>query len=305
MNKTLVIVTGPTAVGKTSFAIALAIHFKTEIISADSRQFFKEMSIGTAKPNSRELAEVKHHFVGHKSITENYDAAQFEKDSLALLNELFKKHDVVILCGGSGLYIDAVCKGFDEMPEIDAKYREEVKTIYEKEGIAKIQSLLKEKDAEYYESVDINNPQRIMRALEVVMATGKPFSSFRKKTVQKRPFSMVKLALNIDRDQLYFKIDSRVDTMISQGLLKEVESLYSFKNHNSMKTVGYSEIIDFIDGKQDFERAVELIKQNSRRYAKRQLTWLRRDEDYHWIHPSEIEKAITIIESSLKEKRIE
>lgn len=297
--KLLVVVAGPTAIGKTAFAIALAQHFHTVILSADSRQVFKEMSIGTAKPDAAQLSAITHYFINHVSIHEPYNAGQYEAEAIVLLNTLFSEKDIVILCGGSGLYIDAVCKGFDEVPKADEATRQYLSALYEKEGIEGLQKLLLEKDAEYYSIVDKNNPQRILRALEVCITTGKPYSSFRKATVKNRPFNMLKIALNAEREMLYQQINERVDSMMAQGLEAEAKSLYTYKENNALQTVGYEELFLYFDGKISMQEAVDLIKQHTRNYAKRQLTWFRKDKNYHWLQPHELKKAIALIEEQL------
>lgn len=283
LNNTLIVVAGPTAVGKTAAAIRLAQHYNTAIISADSRQFFKEMSIGTAKPDANELATAKHYFVDSHSITEDFSVGDFEREALQLLDELFKTHDVVILAGGSGLYINAVCHGFDDLPKPAEGVRERLNDELENNGIEFLQEKLKAADPEYYAQVDLNNPRRLVRALEVFETTGKPFSSYRVSAQNQRPFNIIKIALNMPREQLYERINRRVDIMIKQGLIEEVRSLLPFRHLNALNTVGYSEIFDYLDGKTDRDTAVSLIKQNTRRFAKRQLTWFGRDKEMTWV----------------------
>jgi tRNA dimethylallyltransferase len=285
--KTLIVVAGPTAVGKTAAAIELAKHFNTVVVSADSRQFFREMSIGTAKPNDEELSQATHYFINSHSITEPFSVGDFEKQGLALLDELFKTHDHVILAGGSGLYIKAICEGFDDLPTADPAIREKLNQELEEKGIAYLQEELKRVDPPYYDEVDLGNPQRIIRALEVFESSGKPISSYRQAIVNKRPFNIVKLALNMPREVLYNRINLRVDVMMQQGLLAEVEALTPHRRLNALNTVGYSEIFDYIDGKTTLDKAVEMIKQNTRRFAKRQLTWFRRDEQFIWFDAGE------------------
>jgi tRNA dimethylallyltransferase len=287
-NKTLLVIAGPTASGKTAAAIRLARHFNTVILSADSRQFYREMSIGTAKPDAEELAAVKHYFIDSHSINELFSVGDFEKQGLALLDELFKQHDVVILVGGSGLYIKAFCEGFDDIPQADEGIREHLNNELAQNGIASLQEELKTADPTYYNEVDINNPQRIIRALEVFRSTGQPFSSYRKATTNKRPFNCVKIALDLPREVLYNRINTRVDAMVAQGLVDEVHALLAYRHLNALNTVGYSELFDHFDGKTDLNTAVELIKQNTRRFAKRQLTWFRKDKEIHWLAPDEV-----------------
>ena len=286
-NKTLIVVAGPTAVGKTAAAIELAKHYHTVVVSADSRQFFKEMNIGTAKPNEQELAAVKHYFIDSHSITESFSVGDFEKQGLALLDELFKTHNRVILAGGSGLYIKAICEGFDDLPTADPAIRERLNQELEEKGIAYLQQQLQSADPVYYNEVDLGNPQRIIRALEVFKSSGKPFSSYRQATVNKRPFNIIKLVLNLPREVLYNRINHRVDLMLQQGLLAEAEALLSFRHLNALNTVGYAELFDYFDGKTSLEKAIEMIKQNTRRFAKRQLTWFRKDTSFHWFQASD------------------
>ncbi len=300
LNKTkrLIVIAGPTAIGKTEFAIKLAQHLQTEIISADSRQFFKELNIGTAKPSARELSVIKHHFVGSHSIHDYYNVAQFEIDVLSLLDVLFEKHNQVIMVGGSGLYIDAVCNGIDELPDVDEKLRQELNKIYEDEGIATIQQKLKTLDPEFYDTIDRSNPKRIIRALEVCLATGQKYSEQRSNAKKERPFEIIKIGLNIDREQLYQRINERVDQMVKDGLTEEAKELFEFKQLNALNTVGYKEIFDHFSGNIKLEKAIEKIKTNSRRYAKRQLTWFRKNDNYQWFNPNEIEKVIALVNRS-------
>jgi tRNA dimethylallyltransferase len=288
LNKMLIIIAGPTASGKTAAAIRLARHFNTVILSADSRQFYREMSVGTAKPDAEELAAAKHYFINSHSINDLFSVGDFEKQGLALLDGLFKQHDVVILVGGSGLYIKALCEGFDDIPQADEGVREQLNNELARNGIAALQEELKAVDPAYYNEVDINNPQRVIRALEVFRSTGKPFSSYRKATTNKRPFNCVKIALDLPREVLYNRINTRVDVMVAQGLIDEVRALLPYRHLNALNTVGYSELFDHFEGKTVINTAVELIKQNTRRFAKRQLTWFRKDKDMHWLAPEEI-----------------
>ena len=295
MSKYLIVIAGPTAVGKTELAISIAKEFHTEIISADSRQFYKEMNIGTAKPLKEQLDEIKHHLVNSLSIIENYNAGLFEKDALNILNDIYKKNDFAVMVGGSGLYINAVCYGINEMPETSSEIRNELSDKYAKEGLQVLQEELKNVDLDYYNKVDLSNPHRIIRALEVYRNTGIPYSTFLNKEKKQRPFKIIKIGLNIDRKELYKRINNRVDDMINSGLEEEVKALSKFKNHNAMQTVGYSEWFDYFDGKTSLERVIELIKQNSRRYAKRQLTWFNKDKEIKWFLPDEKAKIINYI----------
>jgi tRNA dimethylallyltransferase len=285
--KTLIVIAGPTAIGKTAVAIQLAQHFNTVILSADSRQFYREMSIGTAKPTADELDLAKHYFINSHSVSEPFSVGDFEKQGLALLDELFKIHNIIILVGGSGLYIKAICDGFDNIPVADEGVRERLNHELEEKGLTHLQEKLKLADPDYYIQVDINNPQRVIRALEVFESTGKPFSSYRVANTSTRPFNIIKIALDMPRELLYNRINQRVDIMMEQGLLDEVSSLTPYRHLNGLNTVGYSEIFDHLDGKTDLNTATEKIKQNTRRFAKRQLTWFRKDKGFHWIEANE------------------
>lgn len=284
-SKTLIVVAGPTAVGKTVAAIKLARHYNTVIISADSRQFFKEMSIGTAKPSPDELAAAKHYFIDSHSITESFNVGDFETEGLKLLDELFKVHDIVILAGGSGLYVKAICEGFDNLPTVEPAVRERLNNELAENGITYLQQKLAAADPAYYAEVDTHNPQRLIRALEVFESTGKPFSSYRTASTRQRPFNIVKIGLNLSREQLYNRINERVDLMIAEGLIKEAENLIPYREANALKTVGYNELFDYFDGKTDMHTAIELIKQHTRQFAKRQLTWFNKDKAIVWANP--------------------
>ena len=293
-NKHLIVLAGPTASGKTATAIKLAKAFDAEIISADSRQFYKELSIGTAAPTAEELAQVKHHFVHNLSIEDKYDVADYEKDVLSFLKEYFKTKNVAIMTGGSGLFIDAVCNGLDEIPDISDEIRNRVSRMLETEGLERLQKEVERVDPEYFKIVDKQNPRRLQRALEVYYQTGKPYSTFRRKNVAKRDFDIIKLAILWDRDKLIERINKRFDLMMEQGLLDEVKSVYPKRHLNSLNTVGYKELFDYLDGKYTLEQAVEQIKINTRQYAKRQMTWLRKNGDYQWFT---IEKYDEIIDT--------
>ena len=296
-QKYLIVVAGPTAIGKTAFSIKLAKHYKTEILSADSRQFYSEMRIGTAYPEPEELAAVKHHFIGNLSIKDEYNVARYEAEALALLDELFLKHDVVILSGGSGLYIDAICKGIDELPDHDPILRQKLKEELEQKGIEVFGEKLKELDPEYYEVVDLNNPNRLLRALEVCLQTGETYTSLRKNTSKSRSFNIIRIALNTERELLFQRISERVDKMMEKGLSDEAGSLLPFRERNALNTVGYKELFAYFDGDVTLERAVENIKTNTRRYAKRQLSWLKRDEEIRWFTPVGFEEVLLHISS--------
>ena len=298
-SKFLIVVAGPTAVGKTDLSIRLAQHFKTVILSADSRQFFRELNIGTAKPTPEEQQGVTHYFIDSHSISEEYNAGQFEADALELLDRVFKEKDVAILTGGSGLYVRALCEGMDEMPEVAPEIREELNRKLETEGLETLCQQLEKLDPEYFAQVDKANPQRVVRALEVCMASGKPYSFFRNQQRKPRPFGIIKIGLTRPREELYQRIDLRMDQMLAQGLLEEAKSLLPYRQHNALQTVGYTEIFGFLDGEYDWEEAVRLLKRNSRRYAKRQLTWFRKDPEFTWFEASQENEILTFIEARI------
>jgi len=281
--KYLITIVGPTAIGKTSLSIALAQHFNCDIISCDSRQFFKEMQIGTAVPTTEELAGAQHHFIQNKSIFENYNVGDFEKEAIAKLDELFLTSDYVVMVGGSGLYVDAVLKGFDDFPEIDASVREEVTSNYEKQGIDYLQTELEKRDPNYFEVVAKENPQRMMRALEVCIGSGKPYSSFLNQKKNIRDFTPILIGLEAERSVIYDRINQRVDLMMTEGLLAEAKKLFPHKNLNALQTVGYRELFQYFEGEISLEFAIEEIKKNTRRFAKRQLTWFKRNENIKWF----------------------
>ena len=285
--KKLVVIVGPTAVGKTAAAILVAEKLATEIISADSRQVFKELHIGTAKPSPNELKKITHHFIGNKSIHEKYDAGQYGREALSLIHELFKSHDWLVMVGGSGLYVRAALEGFDEMPDVPHGVREKITEEYQTKGLAWLQKEVEQADPHYFSAVDQQNPQRLMRALELLRASGAPMNSLRVSKNTVLPFEVIKIGLNIPREQLYERIDSRMDKMISSGLFDEAKLFYPHKNLNALQTVGYREIFNYFDGQYDYEEAVRLLKRNSRRYAKRQLTWFLRDQEITWFENEE------------------
>ena len=284
MPKKLTIVLGPTAVGKTDYAVSLAESLGTEIVNCDSRQIFKEMSIGVARPDEETLRRVKHHFIACRSVTEPYTAGMFELDSLALLEELFKKYDTVVMAGGSGFYIDALCKGLDDFPPADEQLREQLTRRVKEEGVESLRMDLKKLDPESYEAIDIANWQRVVRALEVTIATGRKFSDFKTSTAKQRPFEIEKIGLRRDRQALYERIDRRVDEMMKQGLLEEAKSLLPFRNLAALNTVGYKELFGYFDDSYPLDEAVSLIKRNTRHYAKRQMTWWGRDDSIKWLN---------------------
>lgn len=300
-DKILLVVAGPTAVGKTDTSIALAQYFDTEIISADSRQFFKEMKIGTAVPEPKQLAAVKHHFIQHLSIQDYYNSYDYEQDVLELATEIFAKKDIIVLTGGSMLYIDAVCKGIDEIPTITKAVRESVERQYEQKGLVFMQNVLKELDRTFYESIDLQNPKRVLHAIEVCLQAGQPYSALRKNTPQKRPFHILKIGIYRERENLYERINKRVDLMLEAGLEQEARELFPYRGLNALKTVGYKELFAYFDGDYDRMEAIRLIKRNTRHYAKRQLSWFRKDEDMKWFSPDKVDDIIAYVEQKQKE----
>lgn len=299
MSKFLIAIVGPTAIGKTSLSIKLANSLHTEIISADSRQFFKEMKIGTAVPEPEELAAAPHHFIQHISVEDDYSVGHFEKDAIALTGKLFQKYDKLVMVGGSGMYVDAVINGLDEFPDVKDGVREELKLLFEAEGIETLQELLKKEDPKYYDQVDIFNHQRVIRALEVCLSAGEPFSSFRNKPRPERDFETIKIGLKAPREIMYERINKRVDLMVENGLVEEVRSLFSRKRLNALNTVGYKELFAHFQGEITLDQAIENIKTNTRRFAKRQLTWYRKDESIIWF---DYEAPFSEIEGFINEK---
>lgn len=292
-RKTLLTIVGPTAIGKTRMAIALATHFGTEILSCDSRQFFKELRIGTAVPSADELMAVPHHFIQHKSIFEAYSVGDFERDAIALLDKLFKKHDVVVMVGGSGLYAKAIIDGLDDFPEVDEVIRQELNEAYAQKGIGYLQELLKTLDEVQYNQMDVQNPQRLIRALEVCRASGKPYSSFLQRKEKQRDFTSVQIGLTADRTEVYERINKRVDMMLEEGLLIEAQDMMPYRHLNALQTVGYKELFSFFEGECSFEAAIEAIKMNTRRFAKRQFTWFQKDKRIKWFdYRSSLEEVV-------------
>lgn len=298
MSKTLIIIAGPTAAGKTALAIQIAKHFKTEIISADSRQFYREMNIGTAKPSKEELKSVPHHLIDSHSVKDSFSVGDFEKEVIKLLEKLFKSKDQIVLVGGSGLFINAICNGFDELPVAAEQTRAGLNKLLEEKGIGHLQEKLKQADPIYYSEVDINNPQRLIRALEVFESTGNPFSSYRTNTPKKRNFNIIKLGITPAREKLYEQINLRVDQMVEYGLFEEVNSLKEYRQLNTLNTVGYSEIFEYFDGKLSKEDAIDKIKQNTRRFAKRQLTWFKKSQDIYWFNPLELNAILDFLDTA-------
>jgi len=293
MLNNLIVLLGPTGVGKTDIAVEIASIYGCEIISCDSRQFYREMSIGTAVPSEDQLNRAKHHFIKFLSIKDYYSASRFETDVIKILPQLFAKNNLVMMAGGSAMYIDAVCKGYDDIPDVDPVIRDKYISLYKKEGIESLRMALKILDPEHYSKVDLKNHKRIIRALEICDSSGKPYSAFLKNQRKSRDFRIIRIGLNRPRKELYDLINIRVDKMLADGLEKEARSLYEFRHLNALNTVGYKELFDYFDGHISYEKAVELIKRNSRRFAKRQMTWWTRDEEIRWFHP---EKTAEIIE---------
>jgi tRNA dimethylallyltransferase len=297
---TLIIIVGPTAIGKTALSIQLAQHFNSDIISCDSRQFYKEMNIGTAVPDEDELAAAKHHFIQNRSVFDDYNVGSFEKDVLKTLDELFQKNSIQLMVGGSGLYVDAVVKGFDYFPDVDPNIRENLNNVLNSDGIESLQAKLKELDPVTYQTIAINNPHRLIRALEICIGTGLPYSSFINKEKKKRNFKTIKVGLTADREIIYDRINRRVDIMIENGLLEEAKALYEHKDLNALQTVGYRELFQYFNGNWSLEFAISEIKKNTRRFAKRQLTWFKRDENTVWFdYKEDIQTIIKHIEQSL------
>jgi tRNA dimethylallyltransferase len=300
LKKKLVVITGPTAVGKTDLSIEITKYFSTEIISSDSRQFYKELNIGTAKPASQQLKEVKHHFINSLSVIQDYNAGQFETDCKKLLEKLFKKYNILIMAGGAGLYINAVLDGVDDLPKADKEIRKSLKEKSEKGGIEFLQKQLQQLDPEYYQKVDKQNPQRLMRAIEVCLASGKTYSSFLGKKKPNRNFGVVMIGLKDDKEKLYERINSRVDQMIENGLADEVKNLLAYKNYNALQTVGYKELIQYFEEKISLEEAIELIKKNTRNYAKRQMTWFNKMKEIAWFYPGENQEVLEYLNLKLQ-----
>lgn len=300
-HKYLIVLLGPTGVGKTDLSITLSNRFDAPILSSDSRQFFREMRIGTAVPTPAQLDAATHYFIGHKSIMDRYSCGMFEVDALNRLSEIHSTHNAAMLVGGSGLYIDAVCNGIDDFPTPDAELRQTLLTQLNNEGIDNLRAQLKTLDPEYYNSVDRQNPQRILKGLEVCLQTGRTYTSFLTNPKKDRPFRIIKIGLTRNREELYNRINSRVDEMMHQGLLDEAKALHPLKHLNALNTVGYRELFDYLDGKHTLETAIELIKRNSRRYAKRQLTWWGRDNEIKWFHPEQELEIVSFLKEKMEE----
>lgn len=297
-GKKLIVIVGPTAAGKTALAIRVAKQLNAEIISADSRQIYKELTIGTAKPDEDELRQVPHHFINSHSISEDYDAATFGGEALLKIYSLFETYNYVVVCGGSGLYIKALLEGFDDIPEVPDEIRDQLIEEFENKGMLWLQNRMRELDPEHFKKIDQKNPMRLMRALEVKLGTGKSISEFQKQVVKELPFQVVKIGVDVERAKLYERIDARMDGMISKGLFDEAKNLYAYREKNALQTVGYQEIFGFMDGQYDQAEAIRLLKRNSRRYAKRQLTWFKRDEQIKWFKPDDTNSILEYIQNS-------
>ena len=300
-SKTLLLLLGPTGVGKTELSLRVAEHYRSPILNCDSRQIFRSIPIGTAAPTAEELARVKHYFIATRDLQDDYNAGQYERDALELLDQLFLTHDVVVMTGGSMLYADAVCNGLDDLPEVPQTIRTEVTENYKTHGLPWLQQEVQRLDPAYWEIVDQNNPARLAHCVELSLATGKPYSSLRTNTRKSRPVRILKIALSRPREQLYERINTRVSQMMDDGLLEEAKAVYPLRHLNSLQTVGYKELFGYLDGEYDLQRAIELIRQNTRHYAKRQMTWFRRDKDIHWIDANnDYEKNIDSIDTLLR-----
>lgn len=295
--KTLIVIVGPTGVGKTELCLKVAEAFGTVIVNADSRQIFKEIPVGTAAPTIAERRRIRHYFVGNLHIDQYYNASMFENDVIALLDTLFKEKDYVIMSGGSMMYVDAVCNGIDDIPTVDTATRSKVMREYEEKGLDYICGRLEELDPEYYSIVDKRNPKRVIHAVEICLSTGRTYTSFRVNAKKDRPFNIIKVGLTLDREQLYERIDGRIDRMVADGLIQEAEKMYPYRNLNSLNTVGYKELFDYFDGKCTLEEAVFRIKCDTHKYCRKQLTWFKRDKDIHWFSPNNVEEIINYIRS--------
>ncbi len=296
----LIVLIGPTGVGKTELSLRLAEHFQTDIVSADSRQLYAELKIGTAAPTPDQLARVQHHLVGTLQLTDYYSAAKYEEEVLSILTELFKTKDTVILTGGSMMYVDAICKGIDDIPTVDNETREMMIQKYESEGLEQLCAELKLMDPEYYQIVDLKNPKRVIHALEICYMTGRTYTSYRTQQKKERPFNIIKVGLIREREELYQRINQRVDQMMEEGLLKEAEQFFDQRQLNSLNTVGYKELFNFFDGTWELPFAIEKIKQNSRIYSRKQMTWFKRDQDIKWFHPDQMTEVIDYCTQHLK-----
>lgn len=295
--KTLFVLIGPTGVGKTELSLSIAEMLGCDIVSADSRQMYADLKIGTAAPTSKELTRVRHHFVGQLALTDYYSAARYEEEAMECLSKLFTQNDYALLTGGSMMYVDAVCKGIDDIPTVDTETRSFMMERYEKEGLETLCAELRLLDPEYYRTVDLKNPKRVIHALEICHMTGRTYTSYRTQTCKERPFRIVKIGLRRERKELYERINRRVEVMMEQGLLEEVKSVLPYRHLNSLNTVGYKELFMYLDGEWTLDFAIEKIKQNSRIYSRKQMTWFKRDTEIHWFHPDETERIIHFVET--------
>ncbi len=298
-EKTLLVLIGPTGVGKTDLSLQIAKHYQTSIVSADSRQLYAPLKIGTAAPTAEQLQQVPHYFVGTLQLTDYYSAAQYEAEVMQLLGELFQEKEVVVLTGGSMMYVDAICKGIDDIPTVDRETREMMLRKYQTEGLEQLVAELRLLDPEYYQIADLKNPKRVIHALEICYMTGKSYTSFRKQQPKERPFRIIKIGLTRDRKELYDRINRRVDGMLEEGLLEEAAAVYPYRHLNALNTVGYKELFHYIDGTWELDFAIEKIRQNSRIYSRKQMTWFKRDRDIHWFHPDQLPEIVSYLESKL------
>ncbi len=298
-EKTLLVLIGPTGVGKTDLSLQIAKHYQTSIVSADSRQLYAPLKIGTAAPTAEQLQQVPHYFVGTLQLTDYYSAAQYEAEVMQLLEELFQEKEVVVLTGGSMMYVDAICKGIDDIPTVDRETREMMLRKYQTEGLEQLVAELRLLDPEYYQIADLKNPKRVIHALEICYMTGKSYTSFRKQQPKERPFRIIKIGLTRDRKELYDRINRRVDSMMEEGLLEEAAAVYPYRHLNALNTVGYKELFHYIDGTWELDFAIEKIRQNSRIYSRKQMTWFKRDRDIHWFHPDQLPEIVSYLESKL------
>ncbi len=298
-EKTLLVLIGPTGVGKTDLSLQIAKHYQTSIVSADSRQLYAPLKIGTAAPTAEQLQQVPHYFVGTLQLTDYYSAAQYEAEVMQLLGELFQEKEVVVLTGGSMMYVDAICKGIDDIPTVDRETREMMLRKYQTEGLEQLVAELRLLDPEYYQIADLKNPKRVIHALEICYMTGKSYTSFRKQQPKERPFRIIKIGLTRDRKELYDRINRRVDGMMEEGLLEEAAAVYPYRHLNALNTVGYKELFHYIDGTWELDFAIEKIRQNSRIYSRKQMTWFKRDRDIHWFHPDQLPEIVSYLESKL------
>ncbi len=300
MSKYLIVLIGPTGIGKTELSLELALTYDSSIISSDSRQLYKNLPIGTAAATEEQKALVPHHFVGELELDQYFSAARFEEEVINFLEDYFKDKDVALMTGGSMMYVDAVCKGIDDMPSVDEAVRQEVAKRYKEEGLAPLLAQLEQLDPEYYAIVDRMNPKRVMHGVEICLTTGQTFTSFRKNTIKERPFKIIKVGLTRDREELYARINARVDQMIEEGLIDEVKSVLDYRHLNSLNTVGYKEILKYLDGEWDLDFAIEKIKQNTRIYSRKQVTWFKRDQDIQWFHPDDKTAILNYVAQQIK-----